>query len=100
MLPAAADESFYRVTLEGPCEPIDMPSLQKTFSDFPNLILRDRTVRPVDPWCAVGEDSFEGTYFSLLQKNLDTQDPQQQRITQLAAKISRQLLDGQEVKLP
>ena len=51
-------------------------------------------MRPVDPWLSVGEDSFEGTYFSLLQKNLETQDLAQQRVTQLAAKISRQLLDG------
>lgn len=100
LLPAAANEDFYRITLVGPSEPIDMVALQKEFAAFSNLILRDRTVRPVDPWCVVGEDSFEGTYFSLLQKNLDTQDPEQQRITQLAAKLSRQLLDGREVKLP
>ena len=100
LLPAAADENFYRITLVGPSDPVDMAGLQKEFGAFPNLTLRDRTVRPVDPWLSVGEDSFEGTYFSLLQKNLDTQDPGQQRITQLAAKISRQLLDGREVKLP
>ena len=100
LLPAVADENFYRITLVGPSEPVDMAELQKEFSAFPNLTLRDRTVRPVDPWIAVGEDSFEGAYFSLLKQNLDSQDPQQQRITQLAAKISRQLLDGREVKLP
>lgn len=100
LLPAVGNRDFYRITLVGPSEPVDLEALQKEFSQFPNLVLRDRTVKPVDPWCAVGEDSFEGMYFSKLRQNLDTQDPEQQRITQLAARISRQLLDGREVKLP
>ena len=100
LLPAVGNEDFYRITLTGPSEPLDMAALQGAFAHFPNLVLRDRIVLPVDPWCAVGEDSFEGLYFSLLQKNLASQDPEQQRITQLAAKLSRQLLDGREVKLP
>jgi len=100
LLPAVGNEDFYRITLVGPSEPIDMGALQKEFPQFPNLVLRDRTVRPVDPWCAVGEDSFEGMYFSLLQKNLEGATGDEQRITQLAAKLSRQLLDGREVKLP
>ena len=100
LLPAVGNKDFYRITLTGPSQPINLETLQKEFSHFPNLILRDQTVPPTDPWLAVGEDSFEGTYFTLLQENLNTQDPEQQRITQLAAKISRQLLDGGEVKLP
>jgi len=97
LLPAVGSEDFYRITLVGPSEPVDMGALQKAFPQFPNLVLRDRTVRPVDPWCAVGEDSFEGMYFGLLQEKLREGDPQ---IVQLAAKLSRQLLDGREVKLP
>ena len=100
LLPAVGCSDFYRITLNGPCEPIHMEQLQKEFSQFPNLVLRDRTVRPVDPWSALGEDSFEGMYFKLLQENLQDADAQQQQIVQLAAKISRQLLDGREVKLP
>ena len=100
LLPAVGNEDFYRITLTGPSEPVDMAALQAEFAQFPNLVLRDRTVLPVDPWCAVGEDSFEGLYFSLLQKNLESDDPDMQRVTQLAAKLSRQLLDGREVKLP
>ena len=100
VLPALENQDFYRITLVGPSQPVDLADLEQHFAKFLNLVLRDRTVRPVDPWSAVGEDSFEGTYFSLLQKNLDSSDPQQQRITQLAAKLSRQLLDGGEVKLP
>ena len=100
VLSPVGNEDFYRVTLTGPSQALDLSRLQEAFSRFPNLVLRDRTTPPVDIWGTAGEDSFEGMYFSLLQKNLDTQDPQQQRITQLAAKISRQLLDGREVKLP
>ena len=100
LLPAVGNNDFYRITLTGPSAPMDMAALQAEFAQFPNLVLRDRTVLPVDPWCAVGEDSFEGLYFSLLQKNLESDDPDMQRLTQLAAKLSRQLLDGREVKLP
>lgn len=100
LLPAAGNLNFYRITLVGPSEKLDMQALAQEFSRFPNLVLRDKTTLPVDPWIAAGEDSFEGMYFSLLKENLNTQDPQQQRIAQLAAKLSRRLLDGQEVKLP
>ena len=100
LLPAAGNLNFYRITLVGPSEKLDMQALAQEFSRFPNLVLRDKTTLPVDPWIAAGEDSFEGMYFSLLKENLNTQDLQQQRITQLAAKLSRRLLDGQEVKLP
>ena len=100
LLPAAGNQDFYRITLTGASEALDLSKLQNKFSHFPNLILRDQTVPPVDPWQAVGEDSFEGTYFTLLQENLHSGDSEQQRIAQLAAVISRQLLDGGEVKLP
>ena len=100
VLPAVDSNDFYRITLVGPSEPVDLAALQKEFGRFPNLVLRDRTVRPVDPWIAVGEDSFEGMYFGLLQEKLSGADPEQQQIVELAAKLSRQLLDGREVKLP
>jgi len=100
VLPAVGNEDFYRITLTGSSAPLDMVALAAGFSEFQNLTLRDRTVPQVDPWICVGEDSFEGTYFSLLQKQLETADAQQQRLIELAARISRQVLDGQEVKLP
>lgn len=100
LLPAAGSEDFYRITLVGPSEPIDMQALQKAFDQFPNLVLRDRTVKPVDPWIAVGEDSFEGLYFSKLKAQLEVATEEEQQLVQLAAKLSRQLLDGREVKLP
>ena len=100
LLPGAGSRDYYRITLVGPSQPLDLAQLRAQFADFPNLVLRDRTVLPVDPWSAVGEDSFEGMYFSLLQEKLADPLEDNRRITQLAAKISRQLLDGGEVKLP
>ena len=98
MLPAIPNDDFYRITLTGETELPDLEALQKEFSQFPNLILRDHTRRPVDIWKSLGEDSFEGMYFDLLKAALKG-DEQDETIL-LAAKISRRLLDGQEVELP
>ena len=54
----------------------------------------------VDLWSAVGEDTLEGVLFRILQEGLDTEVPQLQKQVKLAARISRQILDGQEVTLP
>ena len=98
VLPAVPNDDFYRITLTGETETPDLEALQKEFSRFPNLILRDHTRRPVDVWKSLGEDSFEGMYFDLLKAALKG-DEQDETIL-LAAKISRRLLDGQEVELP
>ena len=100
VLPAVGNEDFYRITLTGPSNPVDLAMLSRRFSQFPNLELRDQTSAPVDIWASVGEDSFEGTYFQLLQDALENGDEQVQRQIRLAARISRQILDGQEVQLP
>ena len=99
-LPGGETLDLYRITLKGPSDPIDMEKLRKEFDRFPNLVLRNETTKPVDPWIAVGEDSFEGMYFGLLKEKLGGADEEQQAIVELAAKISRQVLDGREVKLP
>ena len=39
-------------------------------------------------------------YFRLLQQSLEGQDEETSRRILLAAKLSRQLLEGREVKLP
>ena len=98
VLPAIPNDDFYRITLTGETELPDLEALQKEFAQFPNLILRDHTRRPVDIWKSLGEDSFEGMYFDLLKAALKG-DEQDETIL-LAAKISRRLLDGQEVELP
>ena len=100
VLPPVGNDDFYRITFTGASEPIDLAGLTNTFSRFPNLELRDRTVPPVDVWGTVGEDSFEGMYFKLLKDAMDDADEATRQQITLAAEISRKLLDGQEVVLP
>ena len=100
VLPPVENDWFYRITLTGESEPLDLPALQVRYSRFPNLLLRDATTPPPDIWQALGEDSFEGTYFGLLHQALEGADPQTQAQILLAAKLSRQILDGREVTLP
>ena len=98
VLPAVANEDFYRITLTGEAESVDPDALQAQYSAFPNLTLRDQTVKPLDIWAGAGEDNFEGVYFGMLQDALESaEDPQ---MIHLAAKLSRQLLEGMEVRLP
>ena len=100
LLPPVGNENFYRITLTGESEPLDMAALRAQYSRFANLELRDKTILPLDVWKALGEDSFEGTYFGLLHRALENADQQTQSRIQLAARICRQILDGQEVPLP
>ena len=100
VLPPVGNQDFYRITFTGPSEPLDLTAMQAAFSHFPNLVLRDRTVPPVDIWGSADADTFEGMYFKLLRDALETSDPESANRIRLAARISRQLLDGQEVVLP
>lgn len=100
LLPPVGNKDFYRITLTGESSQLRMPSLMAAFSHFPNLELRDRTVPEKDLWSSADEDSLEGVYFRLLQEAMDGADEETQQTLQLAARISRQILDGQEVKLP
>lgn len=99
-LPPIGNDNFYRVTLTGCCEAPDLEQLRQRYAHFPNLQLRDKTTRPVNVWGSAGEDSFEGVYFSLLKQAMAVADEAEQQDILLAAKLSRQLLDGQEVILP
>ncbi len=100
VLPPVGTADFYRITFTGNSTPLDLPTLQKAFSHFPNLTLRDETLPPLDIWRTVNKDSLEGQYFSLLQEALAQADEDTARQILLAAKLSRQILDGQEVALP
>ena len=100
ILPAFESQDFYRITLTGYSDQVDIPQLQKAFPHIPNLILRDETMPEPDLWSAVGEDSLEGTFFRLLHDSLENSSEGYQKSVKLAARISRQILDGQEVKLP
>ena len=99
-LPAAGSSDFYRVTLTGPSAPLDLRALAAKFDRFPNLVLRDRTVPETDIWSAVDSDSLEGIVFRNLRDAMEGQDEQTRDRLLLAAKLTRRILDGQEVKLP
>ena len=99
VLPAVANEDFYRITLTGEGEQPDLIDLRTEFWAFPNLELRDQTVRPLNLWEGAGEDSFEGVYFGMLKAALEQASEEDKEKILLAAKLSRQLLEGQEVEL-
>ena len=100
ILPPIGNDDFYRITFTGPSEPLDLNAIQQEYTRFPHLLLRDRTTPPVDVWGTAGEDTLEGMYFKLLHDAMNGADESAQRQLRLAAKISRQILDGQEVVLP
>ena len=100
ILPPVLSDDFYRITLTGSSEPVNLAALREAFPHIPNLELRDKTTPPMDIWGSAGSDTFEGMYFRLLQDALADADQEQQSRIRLAARISRQLLDGQEVELP
>ena len=99
-LPSLPTEDFYRITLTGYNAGVDVASLYSAFPHIRNLTLRDETLPEMDLWQAAGEDSLEGVVFSLLQQAAQSDNPALQNNAQLAARICRQILDGQEVKLP
>lgn len=92
VLPPVCTSDHYRITLTGEAEEIDLAALKCLFPHLPNLLLRDATQPPIDLWANAGEDSLEGIYFDLLRR--------QGKAGELAAKISRRILNGQEVELP
>lgn len=100
ILPPLETLDTYRITLTGYSAPIDTDALTAAFPHVPNLEIRDRTVPEVDLWSNVDEDTLEGVYFRMLHDAMDTESEKLQRHLKLAAKISRQILDGQEVTLP
>ena len=100
LLPAVDSSDFYRITLTGYSSCVDISAIQKQFAHIPNLELRDETLPEMDLWSSIGEDSLEGVYFGLLHDATESQSETIRRRAQLAARISRRILDGQEVKLP
>lgn len=94
-LPAAGNAHFYRVTLTGSGEDIpgDIPL------KFPNMEILDRREEPVDLWNSAEEDTLEGTYFRILREAMAEADSDSAAQIQLAAKLSRKILEGREVVL-
>ena len=99
ILPPAGSPDHYRITLTGESEPLDIPGLLGAFAHVPNLELVDATQPPVDAWKALGSDSLEGQFFGMLKQEME-RSPEEADILQLAAELSRRILDGQEVVLP
>lgn len=100
VLPATGSPHFYRVTLTGSCAPLDTRALDDSFPQFPNLELRDRTHAHRDPWESAGEDTLEGVFFRKLREAAKDKTEEERRRIGLAAKLAREILDGQEVVLP
>ena len=100
VLPPVSSENYYRVTLVGACDAPNLSALQIEFAHLSNLTLRDKTTRPADVWGSLGEDSFEGVYFGLLKQMLDDASEEEKEEILLAARLSRALLEGEEVALP
>lgn len=98
LLPPVGNGDFYRITLTGEGEPSD--AWQTLSHRFPNLVLRDQTAPPMDLWGSAGTDTFEGMYFRLLQEAMENATEADAELIRLAARISRQLINGQEVALP
>ena len=100
VLPTLPTDDFYRITLTGYQNDVDLGSLYAAFAHIPNLTLRDQTLPAPDLWDTAEEDSLEGTLFALLKTAAESDSSALAQRAQLAARICRQLLDGQEVKLP
>lgn len=99
ILPPAGSMDYYRITLTGESEKLDIPLLLGAFSHIPHLELLDSTVAPVDVWKALGTDTLEGQFFGMLKDAMDA-TPDEKEVLLLAAELSRRILDGQEVVLP
>ncbi len=100
LLPGIGSSDFYRITLTGYSAPVHLEDLKAHFPHIPNLTLRDETQPEGDLWSGLEKDTLEGTYFSILHENSLSDSETLSRRAKLAARISRQILDGQEVKLP
>ena len=99
ILPPAGSMDYYRITLTGESEKLDIPLLLGAFSHIPHLELLDSTVAPVDVWKALGTDTLEGQFFGMLKEAMNA-TPDEKEVLLLAAELSRRILDGQEVVLP
>lgn len=99
ILPPAGSMDYYRITLTGESEKLDIPLLLGSFSHIPHLELMDSTQPPVDVWKSIGTDTLEGQFFGMLKEAMEN-TPEEKEIFHLAAELSRRILDGQEVVLP
>ena len=100
LLPAKGTRDFYRVTLVGHDHSPSLEEFQERYRHFPHLELRDHRSAPAELWSTADTDSLEGAYFRILKEALENADSETAQIIELAAALSRHILDGQEVDLP
>lgn len=100
LLPALPTNDFYRITLTGYTAHVDIASLVNAFPHVPHLTILDETMPEADLWQAAGEDSLEGVLFSMLRQAAESDNESLSQRANLAARICRRILDGQEVLLP
>lgn len=98
LLPAADRGDFWRVTLTG-SSGADLAELRDRFAYLKNLEFIDNRTPRSDPWERLEEDTLEGAYFRLLRSRLEEAEGTDREIIQLAAELSRDLLEGREVVL-
>ncbi len=99
LLPSISSSDFYRITLTGYSAGVNLKEIAAQFPHIPNLVLRDETIPEADIWSDLDADTLEGEFFRLLHKNFQSESPILSSRAKLAARIARQILDGQEVKL-
>ena len=100
VLPPGGSRDHFRVFLTGEAEPDDVRRLRDRLGDYPNLTVMDETVPSGDVWEDAGEDSLCGLFFGILRSAAADADPETARKLELAAKISRRILQKREVELP
>ena len=98
-LPGGGSGDFFRIRLTGETRQ-PLGSMAEAFPEYPNLWILDETVPAGDPWARTGGDGFPGAYFRLLQGHARSGDPETAAAAELAAKLSRRILEEREVTLP
>lgn len=100
VLPPEGSRDFFRIRLTGEADPAAMERLAGRFDRYPNLRLLDETIPTGDLWESAGQDTLEGVYFRILRTAAEEADAETAEALELAARISRQILQGREVELP
>jgi DNA repair exonuclease SbcCD nuclease subunit len=100
LLPSIDSSDFYRITLTGYSAGVNLTEIAAQFPHIPNLTLRDKTRPEMDLWSNLDADTLEGEFFRHLHAKVEAEGPTVRNRAKLAARIARQILDGEEVKLP
>ena len=100
ILPPGGSRDHFHITITGEAEPDAVRRMAPKLEDYPNLTLFDETSAPCDIWEDAGEDSLCGLFFGILRSAAEDADPQTAKKLELAARISRRILQKREVELP